>query len=237
MNIYDYVRERNISYFPIFFKLLKFVIQFKLFYMIQMFSNYSYISTNLDFVNFCSLLFTFVYLCLPSFKWRICAQILCLFYFFSASKQIPEKVEVCWSLICEFKLSGIFIEKERQGAIKMQKCQNQTLVTFYEILKVARYCKNRKTWFPHWFSKLNKIAKPESSEFSGLWSGVGFSQAWFRMLPSEQHTTVPGVQQEQANLTSLGNTFCHFYIRSLDSIRSRVAYNKIITTFLVFRFL
>ena len=35
-----------------------------------MFSNFSYILTNLNFV----------YLCLPLFKWRIYAQILCLFY-------------------------------------------------------------------------------------------------------------------------------------------------------------
>ena len=44
-----------------------------------MFLNFSYSSTNLDFVHLCLPLFTFVYLCLPLFNWRIYAQILCLF--------------------------------------------------------------------------------------------------------------------------------------------------------------
>ena len=39
----------------------------------------SYFSTNLDFVYLCLPSFTFVYLCLPLFKWRIYAQIFCLF--------------------------------------------------------------------------------------------------------------------------------------------------------------
>ena len=67
-------------------KLFKTNIQSKLFHK---FSNFSFFSINLDFVYFwlclfmfvylCLPLFTFVYLCLPLFKWRIYAQILCLF--------------------------------------------------------------------------------------------------------------------------------------------------------------
>ena len=49
--------------------------KFKLFHMIQIFSNISYFSTNLNFV----------YLCLPFFKWRVYAQILCLFHCYVAT--------------------------------------------------------------------------------------------------------------------------------------------------------
>ena len=79
LTMYEYVwlsmRERKraslktFSFFSIFLKLLEIFKQFKFCPMIQMFSNCSYSSTNLDFV----------YLCLPLFNWRIYAQILCLF--------------------------------------------------------------------------------------------------------------------------------------------------------------
>ena len=104
MTMFDYMREKEREkkrlkrndLFANFFTLSNFFKQFKLFYMIQIFSNFSYFSTNLDFVHLCILLFTFTYLCsllftfvhlcltffhlyLPLFKWCIYAQILCLF--------------------------------------------------------------------------------------------------------------------------------------------------------------
>ena len=69
-----WVREREeFQPFSYFYNL------FRLIHMIQMFSNFSYFSTGVDFVYLCLLLFASVHFCLPLFKWRIHAQILCLF--------------------------------------------------------------------------------------------------------------------------------------------------------------
>ena len=95
MTIYDYVwlcvrgrekeKERDraiLKTFSSFCKLFQTIMifqKFKLFYMIQMFLNFSYFSTNLGFVYLCLPLLTFLYLSLPLFDWRIYAQISCLF--------------------------------------------------------------------------------------------------------------------------------------------------------------
>ena len=77
LNMYEYVwlsmRERKRAILKtfhtssIFLKQLKFFKQFKLFPTIQIFSNFSYSSTHLDFVFLCLPLYTFVFLCLLLF--------------------------------------------------------------------------------------------------------------------------------------------------------------------------
>ena len=63
--------------------------QFKKIIFLQTFSNY----WNFHSFQQTSTLFTFVYLCLPLFKWHIYAQIFCLFYFFQLAGEVKHLVE------------------------------------------------------------------------------------------------------------------------------------------------
>ena len=65
MPMYDYVWVCITMYDHLWLRITMFdyVRQFKLFHLIQMFSHFSYFSTNLDFVFLCLHLFISVYLC------------------------------------------------------------------------------------------------------------------------------------------------------------------------------
>ena len=83
----NYEQFQKLFYtFANFSKLLIFFKQFKLFHMIQMFSNFSYILTNVNFVYLCLPLFTFVYLCLP----------LCTFVYLCSTDASIHKLCACF---------------------------------------------------------------------------------------------------------------------------------------------
>ena len=70
MTIHDHIWElfqKLFHTFAKFFKLLKVSEQFKIFHMIQMFLNFSYFFTILDFIYLCLPLITLVYLWFPLF--------------------------------------------------------------------------------------------------------------------------------------------------------------------------
>ena len=75
--------------FANFFKLLKIFKQFRLFHMIQMFLNFWYFSSNLDFVYLHLPLLTFVYLCSSDASMhKFCACFFFFFFFFSFLRRL-----------------------------------------------------------------------------------------------------------------------------------------------------
>ena len=79
MTMYEKERERAI--FKSFFILLQFIKNFQTIYTFSYDSNVLKVFILLNKPQHCLPLFTFVYLCLPLFNWRIYAQILCLIFF------------------------------------------------------------------------------------------------------------------------------------------------------------